>query len=59
MTRNTKESLEAMWPSVYAIHEREARETHAELVEKGKTTQTYDEWVVEMKEGWIEDMMKK
>lgn len=57
--KNTREHLEKMWPGVYAINERESREIHAELVEKGKTTQTYDEWIVEMKEGWIQEMLKK
>ena len=59
MTRNTRESLEAQWPGVYAFHERESREIHADLVEKGKTTQTYDEWLAEMKEGWIQEMLKR
>ncbi len=59
MTHNTRESLEKQWPGIYAIHERESRETHADLVAKGKTTQTYDEWVAEMKEGWIKEMLKK
>ena len=59
MTRNTRESLEKMWPGVYALMERESRETHAGLVEKGKTTQTYDEWLAEMKEGWIQEMLKR
>ena len=59
MTRNTRESLEKMWPKAYAINEREGREIHADLVEKGKTTKTYDEWLAEMKEGWIQKMLKK
>ncbi len=48
-----------MWPGVYVIGEREARETHAELVAKGHTTQTYEEFIAEMKEGWIKEMLKK
>lgn len=59
MTRNTRESLEKMWPGVYVISEREARETHAELVAKGRTTETYEEFLARMKEGWIKEMLKK
>ena len=58
MTRNTRESLEEMWPRVYAINARESRKTHAELVRKG-STQTYEEFIAEMKEGWIKEMLKK
>ena len=58
MTRNTRESLEKMWPGVYAINERESREIHAGLVRKG-STQTYEEFIAEMKEGWIKEMLKK
>lgn len=58
MTRNTRESLEKMWPSVYAVNERESREIHADLVRKGNT-QTYEEFIAEMKEGWIKEMLAK
>lgn len=57
--RNTRESLNLQWPGIYALHERESREIHAELVEKGKTQQTYDEWIEEMKEGWIKEMLSR
>lgn len=59
MTRNTRESLEKQWPGIYAIHERESRESHADLVSRGKITQTYEEFIAEMKEGWIEEMLAK
>ena len=59
MSRNTRESLNAQWPGIYAIHERETKETHAELVDKGAITQTLEEFVEEMKEGWIKDMLSR
>lgn len=59
MTRNTRESLELQWPAVYEPNRRESLEIHAELVRNGKTQLTYDEWIAEMKEGWIQEMLAK
>lgn len=58
MIRNTRESLLIQWPGIYELCKRETLETYQDTVRRGNK-QTYSEFVEEMKEGWIEEMLKK
>ncbi len=58
MSKNTRESLAAQWPAIYALHEQESKETYQDTVKKGNT-QTYSEFVEEMRAGWIKEMLSR
>ena len=53
-----KRRLIAEWALIYATHKLETLRTYNGTVAKGNT-QTYSEFVEEIRKDWIEEMMNK